>query len=163
MTHAKTLIVGIGSPHGDDAVGWMIADRLRCEFDPGEVRVEKASSPIQSLDWIDEIDRIIFCDACHGLGASGEMRRWIWPSSDLASVSWSGTHDFSLVASLQLAERLERLPKQVIIWAVETAGGTDVHTMSPEIGNAVPRLAEAIADDVRDTSYRSLQACTSNL
>ncbi|MGI9427921.1 MAG: hypothetical protein ACR2NM_04645, partial [Bythopirellula sp.] len=103
MSIARTLIVGIGSPHGDDQAGWLVAERLATDLDHDNIAVRKATSPVQLLDWLDSIDRLVVCDACRGLGDVGELRRWLWPSPELADGSWSGTHDFSLIAVLQLA------------------------------------------------------------
>ena len=98
--------------------GWKVADLLMNDLDQIDVRVEKAASPIQMLDWMEGVDRLIVCDACRGLGKSGDVTRWLWPAAELVDLSWSGSHDFSVTASLRLAERLDRLPPLVVIWTV---------------------------------------------
>ena len=95
--------------------------------------VEKAASPIQILDWMEGVDRLILCDACRGLGESGDVTTMALARRRTSDVSWSGTHDFSLTASLQLADRLDRLPPQVVIWTVEAAMGDPLDAMSSEV------------------------------
>src|SRR5688572_26163325 len=49
-----TLVVGIGSDHGDDRVGWLVADALQTRA-PADVSVRHAKTPLDLLDWLDEI------------------------------------------------------------------------------------------------------------
>ena len=162
MNHSKTLIVGIGSPHGDDAAGWKVAERLANDLDCHDIHIRQATSPIQVLDWIENVEHLILCDACRGFGQPGDVREWCWPAPELVNLSWSGTHDFSLVASLQLAERLNRLPPHVLIWTVEAATVGMFDAMSPEVADAVPKLAGAIAKECLRSSNVKGEPCTNN-
>lgn len=157
MNAPPTLIVGIGSPHGDDQAGWQIAERLACQLDPEHVEVRAAASPIQLVDWLDDVDRLILCDACRGMGRVGQIRRWTWPTPELQEVLWSGTHNFSLPAVLQLAERLERLPPDVAIWSVEGAASDAMSAVSAEVAEVLPGMADGIAKEASE-EYR----CTNN-
>jgi hydrogenase maturation protease len=162
MNHANTLIVGIGSPHGDDVAGWKVAELLANDLDQNGICVKKATSPIQILDWIESVDELILCDACRGLGDPGDVRQWDWPAHELVHASWSGTHDFSLTASLQLADRLDRLPPKVVIWTVEAAMGDTLDAMSPAVGAAVPTLVRLIASELVRSANSKGEACTNN-
>jgi hypothetical protein len=53
----RTLFAGTGSPHGDDRIGWLIADALD-KLVPPDVEVRLASTPSHLLDWLDEFDRL---------------------------------------------------------------------------------------------------------
>ena len=144
----NTLLVGIGSPHGDDQVGWRIAEQLAIAFDEDNLAVRRAKSPSQLLDWLDAVERLFICDACRGLGRAGQISRWTWPARELQQASWSGTHDMSLPAVLQLAERLGRLPPAVVVWSVEGASDEALGAMSPEVAAALPSLTDQIANEV---------------
>jgi hydrogenase maturation protease len=129
MTNTSlTLVVGIGSAHGDDQIGWLVADEIRAILsdtparDPTEVH--NAKSPLDLFNWLGEnadrkFYRLLICDACRGLGETGSTRRWLWPTGELQNVCFSGTHDFGLAAALQLAEQLGRLPSIVSIWGIQ--------------------------------------------
>ena len=162
MRRASRLIVGVGSPHGDDSVGWKVAESLLDKLDETDVRIEQAATPIQILDWLDGVERLILCDACCGLAVTGETQRWVWPAPELLKLSWSGSHNFSLIASLQLAERLNRLPPDVIIWTVEAKSGNAMDTMSPDVSAAVPRLVHSIVDDLMHFPDLKREPCTNN-
>ncbi len=162
MKQSKTLIVGIGSPHGDDVAGWEVAELLTSELAGANVCVKQATSPLQILDWIDEAERLMLCDACHGFGQLGDINRWTWPASELLDVSWSGTHDFSLTATLHLAERLNRLPFDVLIWSVEATATNPYERMSAEVAAAVPRLAKLIVAELMNPSSIKGATCTNS-
>jgi len=66
MTPPRRLIVGLGSPQGDDAAGWHIIDAV-ARAAPFE-RVRRLAHPADLLDLTGEIDDLIVCDACRGKG-----------------------------------------------------------------------------------------------
>ncbi len=162
MTRRSTLIVGVGSPHGDDQAGWLVAERLAADLDENDAAVRKAAAPIQVLDCLEGVERLILCDACRGLGRVGELRRWTWPAGELAGASWSGSHGLSLTATLQLAERLNRLPKQVVIWAVEAAVSGALDGLSPQVAAALPRLVGQIKAEIYCGARSRDEICTNN-
>jgi Ni,Fe-hydrogenase maturation factor len=143
----KTLVVGLGSIHGDDSIGWVITDRLTERLgvprigrgprhDRTGARDEPASvpgqhwvlrqlaSPAELLDRLDPAecpDRftdLIVIDACVGPGKVGEVLRWDWPDRDWETQRTSGTHDLSLALALELADQLGRLPHRLTILGV---------------------------------------------
>lgn len=148
MIHARTLIVGIGSSHGDDQAGWLVAERLAGKFDQDDVVVRKAGSPVELLDWLDGTDRLIVCDACRGLGRAGEVQRWTWPDRELLDAALSGTHDLPLPAVIQLAERIGRLPSEVVLYAVEAATSSPLNVVSSEVLESIPKLTHNIKNEI---------------
>lgn len=142
----NTLVVGIGSPRGDDQAGWLIADRLAADCELANVVVKRAASPVHLLDWLDRVERLVICDACHGLGRVGEVAHWQWPDGEFLNMAWSGTHDLSLPTVLQLAERLGRLPPSVVVWAIEAATDVSTTTISAAVEAALPDWIEAVAN-----------------
>lgn len=147
----STLIVGIGSPHGDDQLGWRLADQLADALSreslPREIEVRLARSPSKLSDWLAGVTRLIVCDACHGLGQPGDWRRFEWPTDDLALLKTTGSHDLSLPDVLRLADQLGRLPPDVVIWAIEAKEATPGQPLSPEVATAIPRVVEQILVD----------------
>ena len=158
MNNSLTLVVGVGSPHGDDQAGWRTATLLKEHLDHDDLRVHHASSPIQILDWLDGVECLIVCDACRGIGQAGELRRFEWPSDQITTPVWSGSHDFSLTASLQLAQRLGRLPQQVIIWAIEATIGQSLEDLSQPVAAAVPVLVDQIVEEIAGIANSRVQA-----
>ncbi len=157
-----TLVVGIGSAHGDDRVGWLVAEQLREFAGHHQFDLQIAKSPADLLDWVECNQRLVICDACHGLGQVGELRRWSWPAPEISEVSMSGTHNFSLPTVLALAEKLGRLPNEVVIWAIEGATCQSTTAMSPKVMEAVPTLVSRITDDLNAVQPFEASICTNN-
>ncbi len=114
---ASTLIAGIGSPFGDDRAGWIAAAQLEAKLLPASVVALR--SPAELLDRLDGIHCLHVIDACRSGQAPGMTFRIEWPAPELDAIAFSGTHDMSLTAALRLAEALQQLPPQVVIWAIE--------------------------------------------
>lgn len=145
---SATFIAGIGSPHGDDRIGWLVAEQLRDFAISHRFCLQLVKSPVDLLDWLEGIDRLVICDACRGLGAVGEIGRWKWPAPDISQVATSGTHNFALPMVLGMAEKLGRLPNDVVIWTIEGAVSQSNTAVSAEVEDAIPRLVNRIANDL---------------
>jgi len=155
------LFVGIGSPQGDDQVGWMIAEGLLQDVDSSEnIVVRRASVPLDLMDWLDGIDCLHVCDACQGASPPGTLRRWDYTATTpapgdrqreprsrpaFASLRSTGSHDFGLIAVLDLADRLGRLPSQVVVWCIEGRHFEIGQTLSPEIVRILPEVKGVVA------------------
>ncbi len=145
------LIVGIGSPHGDDQAAWRAVEQVATRVDRDDVAIRLAKSPLDLLAWDSGVTRLILCDACLGAGDPGQLHRWQWPSEALEQFNWSGTHDFPLPAVLKLAERLGRLPGDVVIWGIEIERVRRMEPISEEVASALPRLVDEL---LRELNHR---------
>lgn len=157
----QTCWVGVGSPLGDDRVGWIVIDRLRSRTVPGTEFV-KLPSPVDLLDLADRpFRRWLICDAFAGPGPVGRLHHWRWPADELNDVCFSGSHDVSLPAALTLAGNLGRLPSRVDVWGIDVGpqppGGFPAATpregalglgtaLVSHLGPIVERLATACRD-----------------
>jgi hydrogenase maturation protease len=143
MHAPTTLFVGMGSPHGDDRAGWMVAEAIAPRAN-GLAVVRHAAAPPDILDWLDGVERLAICDACCGIGPVGTWRRWDSPPSDFPSVRAQSSHDLGLPEVLELAARIGSLPGEVFVWGLEIGGTGPAQPASREVAAAVP----AIVDDV---------------
>ena len=112
-----TLIVGLGSHHGADAIGWLTA-RALTRLD-STLSVAEAASPSNMLDLMQQKSRLIICDGCQGAGEPGSAHHWLWPHFDLQPLRSSGTHNLTLDEVLRLAETLGTIPQQIDLWGIE--------------------------------------------
>ncbi len=144
---ASKCVIGVGSPHGDDQIGWLIADDLETRG-VSELVVHKVSSPLEILDWIDGVEWLGICDACRGEGPAGSWHCWTWPNDRIIQQEFAGTHDIGLTAALELAVRLGRLPATVMIWGVEVGTCQPGDVVSLPAKEAVPDVAGAILDEL---------------
>jgi hydrogenase maturation protease len=113
-----TKVIGIGSHHGDDQAGWIVAQRLLRHKDlPAEVVLLR--DPAGVLEHVSGCDRLILIDACMSGDAPGTIKRLEWPDSRLQSNWGTSTHGISACEAMQLLEQLHRRPRSVIFFGVE--------------------------------------------
>jgi hydrogenase maturation protease len=139
------LVVGIGSAHGDDQIGWLVAKELmRRSIENCRVRI--AATPLELLNWLEDCTLLHVIDACQGTGPPGTIYRLPWPCSEMEQREWSGTHDFHLASVLRLAQQLEQLPSRVVVWGIEMPG---THTRLDAPSNEIIDWILPIADRIQ--------------
>lgn len=143
----KTIVAGIGSPHGDDQLGWHVADELAGLIGQSLV-VYKTALPIEILNLVDATDELIICDACRTDRPIGSVWSWNWPSKEIEICRFSGSHDISLPAALALAEQLGQLPRRVTIWAVNIGAAEPAGELTPKVAAAVSEVSRQIAESI---------------
>lgn len=144
----RTLVVGIGSPHGDDQVGWIVVRELATVM-ADEIEVRTLRQPAELLDGLHDVDHLVVCDACRTGGAAGDLFRWTWPTPSIVIPERSGSHDLTLPFVLALARRLGKLPERVTVWGVELGSDSPTAPLSTAVQNATPGIVRTIADDLR--------------
>lgn len=155
MTCPPVLFVGLGSPHGDDQAGWLVAQALRTHNLPG-VEVRIASNPWDIPSWLRGHETLFVCDACEGMGMPGDWKRWSWPDPaftrlDRPRLQESSSHQFPLVSALKLAEILDLAPRTIAIWTIEAelvAPGDDV---SLSVHRAIDQVTAAVSEEIADS------------
>lgn len=160
MMGIHTLLVGIGSPHGDDQVGWLVVDELREQLENAkEIHFRKVSSPGDLLHSLEGVTRLVVCDACrtHNDGDSlGSAHDWQyrriyrcqWPTPFDAPLRSSSSHAFQLPNVLRLAERLRILPPTVIVFGIVSEHFEPFGEVSPSLSASLPDIVAAIARDL---------------
>lgn len=118
--HGATMIVGMGSPFGDDQAGWRVVDLLRRRPDV-PARLAKVHEATQLVDELDGCDKLVIIDACRGMGRTGTVTRLGWPDPRIARRHSQSTHGVGVCDALRLAEQLGRLPAVVEIYGIEVA------------------------------------------
>lgn len=139
-------VLGLGSPHGDDAVGWHVVARLRQH--PGLPADVHALEPSRLLDHVDDCRRLILVDACQSDQPLGTLVRLQWPAASLRAQRRHSSHALGLGDALALAETLGRLPPCVIFWGVEISRCGPGEELSPAVYRALPQLAHRVLEEL---------------
>jgi hydrogenase maturation protease len=155
-------IVGIGSPHGDDQVGWRLVALLSGQPGLGAQLVSVAGAAAL-LDHLDGCCRLILVDACVTGLAPGSITRLEWPDARISCQHSRTTHDLSVADALHLASRLGRLPARVAIYGVEIDSWQPAAEMSQVVSHVLPELARRIIDEVRSGGGEPAIACREDL
>src|SRR5262245_39058101 len=100
----QVRIFAVGSPHGDDQIGWRALERLQSENIPG-VQLTALVTPLGLLDHLQGCRAVVLLDACRGGSPPGSIVRltWPFPTDECPSAS---SHGFGTVATIALAESL---------------------------------------------------------
>lgn len=146
----RTLVVGLGSPHGDDQAGWLVVSELahRLCDKSASLLCRLAKSPCDMLDWFDDATRVIVLDACESAAQLGELRCWHWPAEDIVRTRSSSSHQLGLCEVLELATTLGRLPVQVEIRTIGSGAFMPGTAPSSLVSDACQRLAQQLWEEL---------------
>ncbi|NTV40519.1 MAG: hydrogenase maturation protease [Demequinaceae bacterium] len=152
--NTDAIIIGLGSPdRGDDAVGPIIAERLRNSL--GHIiRVIIREDPTMLVHAWEGCRVAVLIDAVISGAAAGTIsvrragtRDAPLPTHAFAAVGRGGSHAFGVAGAVELSRTLGTLPEHVAIVGVEV--GTIAH-------GALSREVAASLDDAEATVYTEL-------
>jgi hydrogenase maturation protease len=147
---SRVLILGIGSPSGDDQAGWLVANALK-EMGADRIAgvvVDKLDRPGADLvARFESAAHVVLIDAMQSGEAIGTIRRFAqqdWPTyrGGLSS------HGFGVLGALLLARELGGLPGWVDLYGIEIASANPGETPGEAIRTAVQALARQIANEI---------------
>ncbi len=151
-------VVGVGSPHGDDRVGWRLVEDLAESAGPG-VEAVAVAQPLGLLDHLDGCSALIVVDACRAGRAPGSVVVLTWPEDRPEFEGSGSTHGLDLAMALEMAVVLGRLPPSVLLFAVEAGACGPVADLSPDLESSLPeldrRLREVVEGQRRRVEQRS--------
>ena len=154
------LVVGIGSPHGDDAIGWLMTQGLeqqtfatRSVDFHGRAVFRPLRTPLDLVDLLDRMKgddrpaRLVVIDAVVSPMPLGHLHAWVWPQIGWEMRRASGSHDIPLADALVIAERLGRLPPRVEILGINVGAAptTPQFGLSHGLRSLLPTIATKVA------------------
>jgi hydrogenase maturation protease len=148
MTNERTLILGIGNPlMGDDGAG-IEAVRMLNELNlPENVTVLDAGTPGWGLvEWIKDWPSVVIVDAIRMGLKPGEWQ--CFDAHDVSFIANQGSvslHDADFANGLALAQELNLLPEQIILYGIEPESIDHGMLLSPSVSANLPKLVGNIA------------------
>lgn len=144
----RLRIIGIGSPFGDDRLGWVAVEMLQrstvlTECGAGNISFAVLDRPGALLltKWQDT-ERVIVVDAVRS-GAPPGTRHRLEPGAWAAGESVS-SHGFGLAAALELARALGDLPPHLVLHGIEIDPAGSGCSLSEPVRRALPDLVHEI-------------------
>lgn len=144
-------VIGIGSPHGADQAGWLVADALQhselpARLPAGTVSFSQCLFPAQLWQLVDGCDLAILIDAvCAEPGTVVEV-----DSGDLTNrKALHSTHGIGVGEALALIPALTDRPPRVVLIGVGVDaenGGSSMEDMK----RALPRVRELMEAPLRE-------------
>ena len=147
-----TVIVGLGSPHGDDQAGWQFVELLR-HRPTLPARVVAISDVTQLVDHLDGCSRLLIVDACRTGAPVGTITWLKWPDPRIQQRHSHSTHGLGIWEALHLAARLGRLPPVVDVFGVEIGQWKPGQRPSREVLPALAELESLIVSEIRGVRH----------
>jgi hydrogenase maturation protease len=147
----RTLVIGIGNPLCcDDGLGVRAAQWLAKQDLPPGVQVEELGTPGWGLvNHFQGWQRVFLIDAVQMGTKPGTCRRLGANETRLISENQSiSLHEPGLADSLSLAQALNLLPEEIILFGVEPAFTGPGLELSPEVQKSIPSIVENILEEL---------------
>ncbi|CAM2920907.1 hydrogenase expression/formation protein [Legionella steigerwaltii] len=151
MTIIKVL--GVGSPFGDDQVGWKVVEELKHQLSIDTdvspfVVIERCDRPgVRLIELMSGFNTVFIIDAVKSGNAIGTIHRF-QKEALLDSAPGFSTHDLGIIQALQLASALNELPDNLLFYGIEIDVITFDTTLSLHVENAITDLALQLKNEI---------------
>lgn len=149
MNISNTLVIGLGNPlRGDDGVGTRVAELLAGQSLPDGVEViDGGTQGLGLVNLLEGRRRVILIDAADVGRQPGEFLRFtLDEASLLGDDQHLSVHAAGLRDALRLAQALELLPAEVVVFGVQPASLEWNSGLSPQVEAALPALVAAVLE-----------------
>lgn len=152
---SPVCLAGLGSPQGDDDLGWHVVSAVRQRLSISSVATVQSerwlhcvclASGIQLLDFLAGTGTLILVDAILTSTAPGTRWRLTWPWEEKVQPYHWSSHGLGPGHLLSLAETLGWLPRHVELWGVEI----DPVQNSAAVAQAVRELTDELTAALND-------------
>ena len=150
---SPVLIIGIGNPdRGDDAVGVIVAQRLRQRLPAHVPILQTTGDPGFLLDAWKTAETVILIDAVQSGAPPGTIHRFDAHKSPLpASFFRCSTHALGIPEAIELARALnlsrseqDDIPPQLIVYGIEAKCFTAGTGLSAPVEQAADQLVDTV-------------------
>jgi len=162
---AKTaLVIGVGNEYRrDDGIGPALVAALEDRWLPGVKLLVSDGEPARLIDDWAGVPLAIVVDAvlCEP-SAPGEFYRTEVPLDGQAASSHhhdlegrphsAGSHSLGIPDALRLGQAVDRVPQQLVVYAVEAADVSLGTELSAPVAAALPRLVDAVLSELTISS-----------
>jgi hydrogenase maturation protease len=160
-------IIGIGSPHGDDRIGWDVIEALRKDpllrrFRSEAIVADCCAGPGGRLiALLADADFGILIDAMRSRSPPGTVRR-LAPDDIVLAEPAPGPvscHGFGLGQALALARVLGTLPSRLAVFGVELGQTRPGDGLSASVRAAIPAVVKLVMDEIAAGAPDLFTAC----
>lgn len=153
----RVVVIGMGNPfRRDDGVGPAVIEAVRTQVPADTVLTVSDGEPVRILDLWHRHDQVVVVEAVHAHpGQPGRLLTLRADQAERAAVGSASTHALGLGETFALAAALGRMPRALVVHAVEGADFTLGVGLSPAVRTALPELTRRVADSIRK-AHRTL-------
>ena len=133
---------------GDDAVGPLVADRLRAS---GALVLNCDDEPTRLLDAWAGLDLVVIVDAVCSGAEVGTVHRVEAGDGPLPrDLGLASTHAFSIADTLELGRAIGLAPRRVVVVGIEGAAFGMGDPLTPEVEAALGGVADSVLAELRE-------------
>jgi hydrogenase maturation protease len=148
---ALVRIIGIGSPFGDDQLGWQAIRTLEAESLNPTISLARCESPSTLLQLMQGAQNVYLIDAVQTGADVGTIQRW--QGEEVATVQSNlSSHGIDIASVLALGQALGNLPPHIILYGIEIGSKNLKYSiegkMSAAVENAMPVLLSRLKKEV---------------
>lgn len=142
----KSAVLGIGSPHGDDQIAWLLVDKLQQQYPSSEFHWEKVSAPVTSLvNQISAYDHILVIDAAEMGMAPGDFVFMQDAASSLEQEQTTvSSHAMGLRDSWQMAKALGMKLPEIDLFLVQLEQCEPMAPISEQLKSKIPDMLDTL-------------------
>jgi hydrogenase maturation protease len=141
----RAVVIGIGNPYRrDDGIGPEVATQIQGRRLPGVRVVISDGEPSGLLEAWEGADLAVVVDAVQRVPASPGSIHRLAASQLETGCTAASSHGLGVPDAIRLGRALERLPRQVVILAVEGADTGPGTGLSGAVAAAVPQVVIAV-------------------
>ena len=151
--HDHLHIIGVGSPFGDDRLGWVAVETLQgsaalAALGGGSLSFSILDRPGTLLlaHWHDA-DNVLVVDAVRSGAPPGTCHRL--EPGELSAFESISSHGFGLASALELARALNDLPPHLVIYGIEIDPSGAGCSLSEPVRRSLPWLIQEIEREAR--------------
>lgn len=147
----STLVIGVGNPErGDDGAGIAVLRRLRSPRASGARLRECRGGAADLVAAWSGARRVILLDAALSGAHPGTVHRIEAHREPLVEgLRSAASHDRGVAEAVELARSTGRLPRSLVVYAIEGRAFHPGHDLSPSVRLAVERVERRVREEVR--------------
>jgi hydrogenase maturation protease len=145
-------IIGVGSPFGDDQLGWLVIDALQHNHYLDQTLLQpltyiKADRPgANLLELMQQAGIVILIDAMQTGAEPGTVKRFESHEVESLAMPWS-SHGIGIASTLALARALGELPARLILYGIEIDDARNTDSSLSQFD--IDKIVRILVDDVR--------------
>ena len=146
-------VLGIGSPFGDDQLGWEVVNLLQqrptlSHLTPEQLHIACCDRPgMHLLELMRQVQTVFLIDAVKTGSEVGTLHRF--QNEEIEGIGDTlSTHALGIAEAMKMGAALQTLPQNVILYGVEIGDVQFQFVLSEPIKQAIKALSVSIESDI---------------
>ena len=141
----RCAVIGIGSSHGEDQVGWLVVESLQQILGEQDC-IDYVLCDRTVFDWMSlkQMEQCLFVDAVVSGAKPGTLHQIDLNSGQTESFRSASTHGISLLDAVALARCLGQFPENAMLYGIEIGQWQPQKALSTDVRQAIPHCVSLL-------------------